>query len=185
MTIYSGLEGSLWIKDGGDWTKVARVKSWTYTISQQILPTTVLGDTDRTLIDGIRQSNGSCSLFYYNPDASEEDDAGAGRLLKKLLKPVGLIDSNFDPNGAGLSRGDTGVRSYKTAFRLQVDKSLSAQNISNSSTAKYIWVDAWITSFTMSVAVGEVLSCDCTFEVDGAPIDNKFSNYRTQDLKSD
>lgn len=177
MTLYSGLEGSLWIKDGGDWTKVARVRSWNYTMSQAVLDTTVLGDTDRTLVDGVRSSSGSCSLFYYNPDASPEDDTGAGRLLKKILKPLSLIDSS-----ATSSRGDTGVRSYKTAFRLQADKNLSQQNNNSSSTAKYIWVDAWITSFAMTMAVGEVLSCDVTFEVDGTPMENSFSEYTPSDL---
>ena len=180
MTLYSGLEGSLWIKDGGDWTKVARVTSWTYTMTQEVLPTTVLGDTDRTLIDGVRSSSGSCTLFYYNPDASPEDDTGAGRLLKKILKPLSLIDATAEPG-----KGDTGVRSAKTAFRLQADKSLSQQNNNSSSTARYIWVDAWITSFAMTMAVGEVLSCDVSFEVDGAPMANKFSEYSTPDLTSD
>jgi hypothetical protein len=185
MTLYSGLEGSLWIKDGGDWTKVARVKSWGYTMNQEVLDTTVLGDTDRTLIDGVRSSSGSCTLFYYNPDASPEDDTGAGRLLTKILKPLSLIDSNFDPNASSDSTGATGVRSHNTAFRLQADKNLSQQNNNSSSTAKYIWVDAWITSFTMTMAVGEVLSCDVSFEVDGTPIANSFSEYKSSDLTGD
>ena len=155
-------------------------------MTQEVLPTTVLGDTDRTLTSGVRSSSGSCTLFYYNPDASPEDDTGAGRLLKKILKPLQLIDPNFSNEGAlKPGKGDTGVRSQKTAFRLQADKSLSQQNNNSSSTAKYIWVDAWITSFAMTMAVGEVLSCDVSFEVDGAPMANKFSEYSTPDLTSD
>ena len=187
MTLYSGLQGSLWIRDGGDWAKVARVKSWTYTMSQAVLDTTVLGDTDRTLADGVRSSSGSCSLFYYNPDASPEDDTGAGRLLKKMLKPLSLIDPNVNLNGAPSEYGvgDTGVRSYETAFRLVADQSVSSLNDINSSTMKYIWVNAWITSFQMTMAVGEVMSCDVTFEVDGTPIANTFSKYKTDDLSND
>ena len=187
MTVYSGIEGSLWIKDGGDWTKVARVTSWSYTMTQEVLTTTVLGDTDRTLRDGVRSSTGSCTLFYYNPDDSPEEDTGAGRLLKKMLKPLALIDPNVNLTGkpAEYGVGDTGVRSYKTAFRLVADKSLSQQNNNASTTAKYIWVDAWITSFTMTMAVGEILSCDVRFEVDGTPIANTFSEYKTADLTND
>lgn len=177
----------MWIRDGGDWTRVAKVKSWTFTQNQEVLDTTVLGDTDRTLLDGVRSSSGSCSLFYYNPDESPEDDTGAGRLLKKMLKPVRLVDPSVDLTGkpADASVGDTGVRSYQTAFRLLADKTMSARDNNQSSTARYIWVNAWITSFQMTMAVGEVLSCDVTFESDGAAIDNKFSEYQSADLTSD
>ena len=65
---YSGLEGSLWALDGTEWLKVAAVKSWGFSQSQAVLETTTLGDTDRTIVDGVRSLSGSCSLHYKAPD---------------------------------------------------------------------------------------------------------------------
>lgn len=181
MTLYSGLEGSLWARTQGDWLKVAQAKGWTFNMNQEVLDTTVLGDTDRTLLDGVRSCSGSCSLFYYNPDASPEDDTGASFLLKKILKPLSLFENKFSDNWVGGSRGNSGIRSTNVAFRLACDKNLKNLENNSSSTQKYLWLNTWITSFTMTMSVGEILSCDVTFEVDGAPVDNKFSTYGNDD----
>lgn len=177
MTLYSGIEGSLWAKTQGDWLKVAEAKAWTFTMNAEALDATTLGETDRTLEDGVRSCSGSCSLYYYNPEDGAAD-TGAGFILKKILKPLSIFEPSFDPNTwASGSRGDSGIRSTKLAFRLGANKNLAELGSNTSSTQKYIWVNAFITSFTMTMSVGEVLSCDCTFEVDGAPVDNTFSTY--------
>ena len=162
---FSGLEGSLWALDGTEWLKVAAVKNWGFSQSQAVLETTTLGDTDRTIVDGVRSLSGSCSLFYYNYETGE---TGAGRILRQILKPF--------PGTSGT--GATGSRSEKMQFRLAVDKNLSSANtITTSTTRSELWIDAWITSFQMTAAVGEVLSCDVTFEADGAALANTFSDY--------
>ena len=175
----------MWAKVDGDWRKVAAVTGWTFTQSQAVLDTTVLGDTDRTLIDSVRSASGSCSLFYYNPEASPEDDTGAGLLLKRVLKPLSKVKPDFDEDThSGGSTGDTKIRSSNTAFKLQVNKDLSQLDTTGtSSTEKYLWVNAWITSFQMTMAVGEVLSCEITFELDGTAIYNSFSVYGDSDVK--
>ena len=156
--------------------RVAKVRSWTYTQTQNVIETTALGDTDRTIEDGVRSGSGTCSLYYYNPDRDDAADLGAGRLLRKILKPLSRVDPKWN-NQNQESRGDTNIRSGYAFFRLTADKNLDRLNTLNSSTAKYIWVNAWITSFTMNMAVGEILSCDISFEVDGTPLDNTFSPY--------
>ena len=161
----------------GDWSKCAAVKSWTYNQNQEVLDTTILGDTDRTIIDGIRSATGSCSLYYYNFEDDSSEDTGAGRLLKKILKPASQWNPNFNTGSQQTGEGDTKTRSNPTAFRLAANKDLSQIDSTGGSTEKFIWVGAWITSFTMTMSVGEVLSCDVTFEVNGAPADNTFSIY--------
>ena len=178
--LYSGLEGSLWVIEEGDWMKVAAVKNWAFTQNQQVLETTTLGDTDRTLVDGVRSLSGSCSLFYYNLDQASTDDTGAGRLLKRILKPLSIVDGGgfTGDDYRGESTGATGVRSMKTAFRLSANKDLSRNDeFETSNTERYLWVNAWITSFQMTMAVGEVQSCEVTFEADGTSIANGFSTY--------
>ena len=181
--IYSGLEGSLWLREDGVLKKMAGVKSWTFTANQAVLDTTVLGDTDRTIIDGVRSFSGSCSLFYYNQEATEDgSDSGAALMMRKIIKPLNKVDPNFNQNAPGKSKGNTNTRSGRTLFRLVADKNLQALTDANSSTAKYLWLDAWITSFNMTMAVGEVLSCDVTFEVNGTPYINEFSSYENSDF---
>ena len=61
MSFYSGKDGRLLI----DGTAAAKVRNWSYQASMQTLETTTLGDTDRTITNGIRSHSGACSLFYY------------------------------------------------------------------------------------------------------------------------
>ena len=186
---YSGLEGSLWAIEEENWMRIAAVRNWSFTQNQNVLETTTMGDTDRTLIDGVRSLSGSCSLFYYNFETEEpNDDTGAGRILQKILKPLSIVEgagfSGLDYRGG--STGDTKRRSTRMAFRLQVDKeigSMDDNDYSDIEKRKYIWINAWITSFQMTVGVGEVLSCEVTFEADGTAIESYFSDYtnaRTQ-----
>ena len=58
---YSGKEGELLI--GG--TKVAKVRSWSFSMNQAVLETVSLEDTDRTIIHGTRSFKGSASVYYY------------------------------------------------------------------------------------------------------------------------
>ena len=167
-----------------EWMRVAAVKNWAFTQNQTVLETTTLGDTDRTLVDGVRSLSGSCSLFYYNFDRSPEEDTGAGRILQKILKPF-RITGKTGPKGQqwtgndyrGGSIGDTGKRSTRMAFRLSVDKNMSNVDTIGDSTEHFLWLNAWITSFQMTASVGEVLSCEVTFEADGTALDNTFSFY--------
>ena len=180
MAWYSGLDGKLYMKEAGGFVELAAVRNWTFSQNHAVLDTTVLGDTDRTLIDGVRSMSGSCSLFYYNPDTavpgSPSREGGAARLLQKLCKPYSLDNSvNPDPGTIG-SEGVT-RRSNKVTFRLQAEKNRSVETGDASDFDHYMWVQAWITNYTMTMSVGEVLSADITFEVDGAPVDNTFTDY--------
>ena len=69
---YSGKEGELLI----DGTKVARVRSWSFTFNQAVLETVSLEDTDRTIIPGIRSYTGNASVYYYQQTAG----GGSGTL---------------------------------------------------------------------------------------------------------
>ena len=62
---YSGKEGELFI----DGTKVAKVRSWSFSMNQAVLETVSLEDTDRTIIHGTRSYTGSASVYYYQETA--------------------------------------------------------------------------------------------------------------------
>lgn len=148
MPFYAGQQGKLFIDDSP--TPAAKVSSWSFTSTANVLDTTVLSDTDRTLIYGIRSMSGSCRLYYYNyaEGAAVRNDCGA--LLGKIIK-------------TGTAPGDgENAASDPVKLRLYVDD--------GSSNGRYLDLPALITSASMTMAVGEVLAADISFEVNGAPL---------------
>tara|TARA_Y100001968_G_C19341690_1_gene709837 strand:+ start:354 stop:803 length:450 start_codon:yes stop_codon:yes gene_type:complete len=139
---YSGQDGRLIVND----STVAKVRSWSFTANQAVLETSSLEDTDRTLIPGMRSVTGSCSLYYYQETAGGTTDTGT--LLSNL------ITAN---SGSGGEQG--GGTKSTVKFELKV---LDGNN--NRSITFY----AYITSLSMTNSVGEVLSADVSFEVNGA-----------------
>ena len=65
---YSGQDGQLYVNDN----KVAKVRSWSFTVNQAILETVSLEDTDRTLLPGLRSVSGGCSLYYHQETAGSD-----------------------------------------------------------------------------------------------------------------
>ncbi len=139
---YSGQDGKLFVS--GD--EVAKVRSWSFTANQSVLETTSLSDTDRTLIPGMRSVTGSCSLYYYQVTAGEKTDTGT------LLSNI--ITAN---SGSGGEQG--GGTKDTVKFELRV---LDGNH------DRSIIFYAYLTSLSMTNSVGEVLSADVSFEVNGA-----------------
>ena len=142
MAFYSGLDGQLYLGT----TKIGKVQNWSLNASQAVLETTSLEDTDRTLINGVRSMSGSCRVFYYT-DAGSGGTSDASAFIDNIIK-------------TGASGIDDGVadQSASVTFKLHADAN------------KFIEVYAWITGVSMSMAVGEVMSVDVTFEVSGRAI---------------
>ena len=141
---YSGKEGELLI--GG--TKVAKVRSWSFSMNQAVLETVSLEDTDRTIIHGIRSYTGSASVYYYQDVAG----GGAGQLSTLIT----------DIMKQGSSNGDgTNPESVAMDFKLRIKDGSTA--------GRFIQFSAIPTSFSMTSAVGEVIAADISFEANGAP----------------
>ena len=141
---YSGKEGELLI----DGTKVAKVRSFSFSFNQAVLETVSLEDTDRTIIHGTRSYTGSASVYYYQDVAG----GGAGQLTT-------LINNIIK---TGSSAGD-GANAESTAMTFKL-------KIKDGSTAgRFIEFQAIPTSFSITSAVGEVTAADISFEVNGAP----------------
>jgi len=142
---YSGKEGELLI----DGTKVAKVRSWSFTFNQAILETVSLEDTDRTIIPGIRSYTGNASIYYYQNTAG----GGSGRLTT-------LINSQMKV-GSSAGDGTNAESSSNLVFKLRIKD--------GSSNGRFIQFAAQPTSLTMTSSVGEVVAADINFEVNGAP----------------
>ena len=145
MGFYSGKDGQLYL-DGSN-TAAAKVESWSLSATQATLETTSLGDTDRTLIAGMRSASGSCSIAYYS-DASGSN--AATTLLNKIIK------ARTSSSVAGIA-ADSATATFQLGFK-------DYQN-----TVKYITVEGVITSAAISSSQGEILKADISFEANGAP----------------
>lgn len=141
MAFHSGTDGELYI----DGVKAAKVRSWSFAVSLGLLDTTNLGDTDSTVIPGIRTTTGNCALFYYADDPHNVGTNSASVLIKKLLKA----------GSAGVAAEPETVR-----LRLKIKDATAA--------GKFIEGPVLLTSASMSCAVGEVMSAEVAFQFTGA-----------------
>ena len=145
MAFYSGSSGSLLING----KKAARVRTWQLSSNVGMLDTTSLQDTDRTVTPGIRNTSGNCEIFYYTTDPTKKTDNSASELLNVLIKQR----TGAEPGQA--------AETTPVSLRLQVNDGTTA--------GKYVEVEAYLTSAQMSMAVGEVLAAQISFDANGAP----------------
>ena len=146
---YSGSKGKLFVGDASQAItssedEVVKVRSSSFTLNTAVLETVSLGDHDRTIIPGISSGSGSCSIYYYAETTSGENNSGV--LSSKIISAI-MPSSSERP---------------KVRFRLQSDGNHRVD------------FDAIITSLTMTNSVGEVLSADVSFDIDGNAHGNKF-----------
>lgn len=147
---YSGTKGSLFVGDADQGIstaqdEVAKVRSWSFSASTSTLETVSLGDFDRTIISGISSASGSASIYYYA--ATTTGSKNSGVLSSNIIDTIIPSSTQERP---------------KVRFRLQSDSN------------HRIDFDAVITNFSMTNAVGEVMSATVEFDVDGIPVNNKF-----------
>ena len=151
---YSGQDGKLFVENAtgaiGSTDEVAKVRSWSFTINTSVLETVSLGDFDRRIIPGITSTTGSASIYYYAEATNASHNSGflSTRILDKILPR-----SDNSP---------TSSEREQARFRLQVDSK------------HYIEIVGFITSFSMTSSVGEVMAADISFEADGAPTESTY-----------
>ncbi len=144
---YSGRDGALYI--GTSTTKAAKVQNWTFSSNQAVLETTAMGDTDRTIVDGIRSYSGSARLFYYTTSG----DSNVKDILQNSIK-----------RSSGTAGGD-GVQTASDQIKLKLAWL-------DGSTPRFITFFTYVTGVTMGASMGEVSSVDITWEANGAPIED-------------
>ena len=146
MTFYSGQNGRLLI----DGTAAAKVTTWSISSSQTPLDCTSLEQTDKTYVNGLRNTTGSCRIFYYDDTGSTSRTNSAKTLIDKLVK-------------ARSATAVAGVAPQPDSVTLKL------QVVEGTATTREIEVEALITTAAMQMAVGQVLAADIQFQVNGAP----------------
>lgn len=140
---YSGTQGKMFI----DGARAAKVRNWSFSSSLGLLDTTTLGDTDGTVTPGIRTNTGSCTLLYY----SQSDGSGGGNSASDLINKL-------------LKAGTEGValEADEVVLRLEIDDGGVLPG------PRHVQGNVYLTSVSMTCAVGEVFSADVAFQVNGA-----------------
>ena len=106
MAFSSGINGKLFFGTGSTASSggcEAKVQNWNWSIQQQVLDTTTLCDTDRTIIPSTRSTTGTFRLFYYGSNSA------ASQLISKIMK-----------TGSSVGDGDN-AESDQVTFKLEVD----------------------------------------------------------------
>ena len=88
MTYYSGKDGTLTYNG----SQVAKVSNWSISSTVDTLETTVLTDSDRSYVPGLRTISGSATIFYYeNPP----NDAAPKPLLQRIVSASAVSESDM------------------------------------------------------------------------------------------
>ena len=89
MTYSSGKDGSLSLVNSSSnvATAIAKVSNWSLSATVDTLETTVLSESDRSYVPGLRTISGSATVFYY-------DDAPKS-LLERIIKPGAVSESDI------------------------------------------------------------------------------------------
>ena len=75
MAFYRGEEGSVKFKNGaGTVATVASTRSWTFSLSKDVLDTTAQGDTIRTYVGSFINGSGSVELLYTATTGDETNE---------------------------------------------------------------------------------------------------------------
>jgi hypothetical protein len=83
MTYYSGKDGTLTYNS----TLVAKVSNWSITAQVDTLETTVLTESDRSYVPGLRTITGSATVFYY--------DSAPVTLLERVVKTGSVSEADI------------------------------------------------------------------------------------------
>ena len=130
----------------GGYLRAGQVRNFSFSSTAETIDTTVLGDTWRDKVPGLKSMTGQAQLMYYrDPDDSDSP-------VSQMLDLLYYQDSE-------LQRGE-----FRVMFRLH----RSARVTRDQS------FPAILTNWSMSCAVGEVVTVDVSFECMGDPYRNAY-----------
>lgn len=136
--------------------RIAKIRSWSLNSNSEVIETTALGDMVKTFSPSITSGDGSATLMFYEDDSSNRGDSAQ----KDIFELVDILFPRSTPP--------------RVILNLAIDGSISGTPGSVGGNA--LWktnflFNAYITSATVGVSYGEVVTVDTSFTVDGPLLD--------------
>jgi hypothetical protein len=132
--------------------RIAKIRDWSYNSNSEVIETTALGDVTKTFLPSITSGDGSATLMFYEDDLNSATTQKTKDIfeLVDLLFPRDVpprVIMNLAVDGGAFTVSDADV--HKTNFLF----------------------NAYITSASVSVSYGEVVTVATNFTVDGPLIE--------------
>lgn len=136
--------------------RIAKIRSWSLTSNSEVVETTSLGDTTKTFSPSVTSGEGNATLMFYEDDLSNQG-------LDRQKDTFELVDLLF-PQGTP----------PRVIMNLAIDGSTDgpASDVGGNALWKTNFLfNAYITSASLGVNYGEVVTIDTSFTVDGSWLD--------------
>ena len=154
--LYTGMDGALLVKRGTgtsvSWLSVAKVRGWSFTANLQTLDITSLSDVAVTSVAGLASYSGSAEILYYQRSGTAtapHNDAGI--FLQTIIVPSSKEGGRVYPGHSATSTHDEYTR-------------LKLNLVNGGGTLdRYIELDCFITSATLTVKAGDVVTAQIGF----------------------
>lgn len=136
--------------------RIAKIRDWTLNSNSEVIETTALGDTVKTFSPSVTSGDGSATLMFYedeitgtNEDRMRDTFELVDLLFPRSSPPRVILNLAVDGSSNG-SAGEVGGNAvWKTNFLF----------------------NAYITSASIGVSYGEVVTINTSFTVDGPLLD--------------
>lgn len=133
--------------------RIAKIRDWSYTSNSEVIETTALGDVAKTFAPSITSGDGSATLMFYE----DEINNYTANNPKDIFELVDILFPRDVPP--------------RVILNLAVDSAFSiGSNNANLWKTNFLF-NAYITSASVSVSYGEVVTVATNFTVDGPLID--------------
>ncbi len=110
MANYQGSNGQVKIKSGASsQTAIADVRSWSLTLTREVIENTAMGDGDRKYLKGLQSYSGSMEIVY-----NDSEDAVVNTALNPDTDAAVQVELYADTNNSSTSKfvGDVIVTSF-------------------------------------------------------------------------
>jgi hypothetical protein len=132
--------------------RIAKIRNWTYNSNSEVVETTALGDVTKTFAPSITSGDGSATLMFYEDDLN----SSAVERQKDIYELVDILFPRSTPP--------------RVIMNLAVDGGISVVDADELQKTNFLF-NAYITSASVAVSYGEVVTVDTSFTVDGPLIE--------------
>ena len=132
--------------------RIAKIRNWTYNSNSEVVETTALGDVTKTFAPSVTSGEGSATLMFYEDNLNSY----TSERQKDIYELVDILFPRSAPP--------------RVIMNLAVDGGISVVDADELQKTNFLF-NAYITSASVAVSYGEVVTVDTSFTVDGPLMD--------------